>query len=111
MPLHAQKMEVLGRLASSVIHDLNNLLTVVQLNAALIEEGDLDPKEAALVAPVAVMTAGAATVTFLVVTWNVAVELPALTVTHGGTIAFALSVDMAIGVSTATGPVRVTVPV
>jgi nitrogen-specific signal transduction histidine kinase/CheY-like chemotaxis protein len=50
MPLHAQKMEVLGRLASSVIHDLNNLLTVIQLNAALIEEGDLDPKEASAVA-------------------------------------------------------------
>jgi CheY-like chemotaxis protein len=50
MPLHAQKMEVLGRLASSVIHDLNNLLTVIQLNAALIEGGDLPPSEAALVA-------------------------------------------------------------
>lgn len=50
MPLHAQKMEVLGRLSSSVIHDLNNLLTVIQLNAALIEEGDLDPKEAATIA-------------------------------------------------------------
>ncbi len=50
MPLHAQKMEVLGRLASSVIHDLNNLLTVIQLNAALIEGGDLEPKEAVVAA-------------------------------------------------------------
>lgn len=50
MPLHAQKMEVLGRLASSVIHDLNNLLTVIQLNAALIEGGELDEGEIAVAA-------------------------------------------------------------
>ncbi len=38
-------MEVLGRLASAVIHDLNNLLTVIQLNAALIESGGFEPDE------------------------------------------------------------------
>lgn len=38
-------MEVLGRLATAVIHDLNNLLTVIQLNAGLIEGGGLEAEE------------------------------------------------------------------
>ena len=38
-------MEVLGRLAGAVIHDLNNLLTVIQLNAGLIEMGGLEEDE------------------------------------------------------------------
>lgn len=45
VPLQAQKMEVIGRLASAMIHDLNNLLTVIQLNAALIESGEFEPEE------------------------------------------------------------------
>lgn len=43
--VESQKMEVLGRLTSSVIHDLNNLLTVIGLNAGLIETGDLGKDE------------------------------------------------------------------
>lgn len=43
--LLAQKMEMVGRMASSVIHDLNNLLTVIQLNAALLEDLGEDPDE------------------------------------------------------------------
>ncbi len=38
-------MEVLGRLAGAVIHDLNNLLTVIQLNAGLIGTGALESSE------------------------------------------------------------------
>lgn len=38
-------MEVLGRLTSAVVHDLNNLLTVIGLNAALIEGGDMSPED------------------------------------------------------------------
>jgi CheY-like chemotaxis protein len=45
VPLEAQKMEVIGRLASAMIHDLNNLLTVIQLNASLIESGGFEPDE------------------------------------------------------------------
>lgn len=45
VPLEAQKMEVIGRLASAMIHDLNNLLTVIQLNASLIESGGFAPDE------------------------------------------------------------------
>lgn len=44
--VEGQKMEVLGRLTSAVIHDLNNLLTVIGLNAALIECGELTSDEA-----------------------------------------------------------------
>jgi CheY-like chemotaxis protein len=40
-------MEMVGRLSSSVIHDLNNLLTVIQLNSALIEGGGLSEEEVA----------------------------------------------------------------
>ncbi|HEY5792755.1 MAG TPA: ATP-binding protein, partial [Chthoniobacterales bacterium] len=45
--LQAQKMEMVGRMASSVIHDLNNYLTVIQLNAALLEDVGGDPGERA----------------------------------------------------------------
>ena len=38
-------MEMLGRLATSVIHDLNNMLTVIQLNAALLEVGGIEEEE------------------------------------------------------------------
>ncbi len=38
-------METIGRLATSVIHDLNNLLTLVQLNAALLEQGGVSESE------------------------------------------------------------------
>ncbi len=44
-PLESQKMEIIGRLATSVIHDLNNLLTLVQLNAALLEQGNMPNEE------------------------------------------------------------------
>ncbi len=44
-PLESQKMEVIGRLATSVIHDLNNLLTLAQLNAALLEQGGMSEGE------------------------------------------------------------------
>ncbi len=44
-PLESQKMEIIGRLATSVIHDLNNLLTLVQLNAALLEQGGMPEEE------------------------------------------------------------------
>lgn len=36
---------MLGRLSGAVIHDLNNLLTVIQLNAGMIEEGGFDARE------------------------------------------------------------------
>jgi two-component system, cell cycle sensor histidine kinase and response regulator CckA len=38
-------MEILGRLAGPVIHDLNNLLTVIQLNTSLLEEDLVDGEE------------------------------------------------------------------
>lgn len=47
IPLELQKMEMLGRLATSVIHDLNNMLTVIQLNAALLEVGGIEEEEQA----------------------------------------------------------------
>ncbi len=36
---------MIGRLATSAIHDLNNLLTLVQLNASLLEQGGLPEAE------------------------------------------------------------------
>jgi PAS domain S-box-containing protein len=42
---HAQKMEAMGRLAGSVAHDFNNILTVVQSYACLLEES-IDPSDA-----------------------------------------------------------------
>lgn len=50
VPLEAQKMEVIGRLSSAMIHDLNNLLTVIQLNASLIQTGGFEPEEIPLAA-------------------------------------------------------------
>lgn len=50
VPFHAQKMEVIGRLASAIIHDLNNLLTVIQLNSALLEGGGFEPDEVSEIA-------------------------------------------------------------
>lgn len=47
IPLELQKLEMLGRVATSVIHDLNNMLTVIQLNAALLETGGMDEEEQA----------------------------------------------------------------
>ena len=44
---HAQKMEAIGRLAGSVAHDFNNVLTVVQSYACLLEEG-LEPDDSRL---------------------------------------------------------------
>jgi len=40
-------MELMGRMAASVIHDLNNILTVIQLNAGMLEIGGLDEAETA----------------------------------------------------------------
>jgi Signal transduction histidine kinase len=37
--LEPQKLEILGRLTGSLLHDLNNMLTVIQLNASMIAEG------------------------------------------------------------------------
>ena len=38
--LHAQKMEAVGRLASSVAHDMNNVLLAVEFSAYLLLDGD-----------------------------------------------------------------------
>ena len=43
--IQSQRLEIVGRLSSAVIHDLNNLLTVIQLNSALIEGGGLTEVE------------------------------------------------------------------
>lgn len=44
-PLEAQKLEMLGRMTGSILHDINNFLTVIQLNTALLEIGGHDEDE------------------------------------------------------------------
>ncbi len=59
----AQKMEVTGRLVSSVAHDFNNMLTVIDANAALLAEASAEPAvhELGLEIAAAVEQAGALT--------------------------------------------------
>lgn len=45
IPLEPQKLEMLGRLTGTLVHDLNNILTIIHLNAAVIEEGAFEPGE------------------------------------------------------------------
>lgn len=40
--IQSQKMETIGKLASSIIHDFNNLITVISGNADLLLQNDLD---------------------------------------------------------------------
>ena len=48
-----QRMAVVGRLALAVIHDLNNFLTVIQLNADLLEEEGGGPDGATMIREIA----------------------------------------------------------
>jgi len=41
----SQKMDAIGRLAGGVAHDFNNMLTIIQGNASLLLNPQLDPKE------------------------------------------------------------------
>jgi two-component system cell cycle sensor histidine kinase/response regulator CckA len=50
LPVESQKMEMVGRLANAVVHDLNNLLTVIQLNASILETDSTSAEQTQLAA-------------------------------------------------------------